>query len=77
MMDSSLLAQGVTLLVTGMTTVIVFLTLLVIMTRFMSALVRRFLPEPPPESTHPSDDPTLVAVITAAIQQYRRDNHSS
>ncbi len=77
MMDSSLLAQGVTLLVTGMTTVIVFLTLLVLMTRLMSSLVRRFLPQSSTDDANPASDPALLAVITAAIEQFRRDSNQS
>ena len=75
-----LLAQGVELLVYGMGTVLVFLTLLVVATRGMSAAVLRWFPEPEeipaartPAPTSAQPSPELLAAIGAAVHRYRRD----
>ena len=73
-MDDNLLTQGIELMLFGMGTVIVFLTLLVMITGAMSALVNRFAPEPPaatPEPGAPVENQELLAVISAAIHQHR------
>ncbi|KGK42989.1 hypothetical protein LH51_03105 [Nitrincola sp. A-D6] len=79
-----LLAEGLSLMLYGMGFVVVFLTLLVIATNFMSRLVMRFEPAAVPtvpakgRAASPSasgqpDDQTLVAVMTAAVQKFRAD----
>jgi oxaloacetate decarboxylase gamma subunit len=60
----------------GMGTVVVFLTLLVLATSVMSALIQRFAPltpviEPAAAIAGSVDDPVLLAVITAAIKKHR------
>ena len=65
-MENELLAQGVELMLVGMGTVFVFLTLLVFATTLMSRLVMHFQPAP---SDAPSSDD--VAAITAAIAAHR------
>ena len=67
-MEQSLLSEGVTLMLVGMGTVFVFLTLLVGATTLMSAVTAKFQPAPPP--SEPTDDE--VAAITAAIVRHRR-----
>jgi oxaloacetate decarboxylase gamma subunit len=78
MMTDNLISEGLELMVFGMSTVLVFLTLLVFSTMLMSALVRRFFPEPDLADTAssgltsaPAGDPKLLAVITAAIHKHR------
>ena len=78
-MSESILLQGVDLLVFGMGTVFVFLTVLVIATFAMSTLIGRYLPEevatPTPSSRATSSgavDPKVVKIIQAAIEQHRR-----
>jgi oxaloacetate decarboxylase gamma subunit len=87
-MQANLFSQGLELLVYGMGTVIVFLTLLVFATRLMSLLVQRFFPEAPPASRQrantngspllsapiPSSPPSpeLLAAIAAAVHQHRQ-----
>ena len=75
---TNLMNEGLTLMVFGMGFVFVFLTLLVFITGLMSRLVERFIPEPQPlqvaaapAPVMASDDGQLVAVISAAIRQYR------
>jgi oxaloacetate decarboxylase gamma subunit len=68
-MQASYLDQGVTLMLVGMGTVFVFLTVLVMAMSAMTAIVRRFTPQ---VETLASDEE--IAAITAAIAQHRRLN---
>lgn len=65
-MQTSLIDQGVTLMLVGMGTVFVFLTALVIAMSLMAAIVRRMMPAP--EATVSDEE---VAAITAAITAHR------
>lgn len=83
-MSDTLMQQGVDLMLYGMGSVVVFLTLLVIAMVLMSGSIKRWFPEPkaplesnnrkPSNATRPKagqvDDKTL-AVIKAAIEQHR------
>ena len=69
-MGSELLEQGLELMLAGMGTVFVFLTLLVFATSAMSALVRRFESVADAESAGVSEEE--VAAITAAIALHRK-----
>ena len=78
---SELLGEGLFLMAFGMGTVVTFLAILVLMTKAMSAILLRLglanveLPAAGLQPIAPaSNDPQqeeVVAVITAAIQQYR------
>ena len=74
--EYSILEQGLDLMLYGMGTVFVFLTVLVFATRAMSALVGRFEPEPAPVAAQPpraaAADEQLLAVISAAIHAHRQ-----
>jgi oxaloacetate decarboxylase gamma subunit len=77
-MTDNLIDQGLELLVFGMGTVLVFLTVLVIAIGVMSALLARYFPvleepvKPPLRPTEkPIENPDLVAVISAAVHRYR------
>lgn len=72
-MEQTLIDQGLELMLFGMGTVVVFLTLLVLATTAMSALIERFAPLPVAgePNTATTDDPVLLAVITAAIKKHR------
>ena len=77
-MQESILQQGVDLMLFGMGTVFVFLTVLVIATTIMSSLIARFFPEPEvPMTPRPQaapagvNDPKLLAIIKAAVDQHR------
>ena len=80
-MQGDIIAQGVELMLYGMGTVVVFLALLVVVTTLMSSFIARYLPEDESSAAaalqklraeaHPAGDPNLVAVISAAIHQYR------
>ena len=67
-MHNELINQGLTLMLAGMGTVFVFLTMLVMVMSLMSRLVLRF--QPAPDTTGAGDDE--VAAIAAAIIEHRR-----
>ncbi len=75
-MNDTLLEQGVDLMLFGMGTVFVFLTILVIATFAMSTVIGRFLPEEAATPATPAArggavDPQVVKIIQAAIEQHR------
>ena len=74
-MTGNIISQGLELMLFGMGTVLVFLTLLVIVTSVMSALLNRFAPATEPGDADatlpPAADATLLAVISAAIHKHR------
>ena len=82
-MQGDMISQGLELMLYGMGTVVVFLSLLVVSTYVMSHLIARYFPESEtsveaalhrlhgqvePES---GEDPELIAVVSAAIHRYR------
>ena len=67
-MQNELLNQGLTLMLAGMGTVFVFLTVLVIAMTLMSRLIMRF--QITPTTAGIGDDE--IAAIAAAITEYRR-----
>jgi len=67
-MEENLLELGTMLMIAGMGTVFVFLTLLVVAMSLMAGAVRRFQPPMPDnEVTHEE-----VAAIAAALRRHRR-----
>lgn len=76
MESGQLLSDALELMVLGMGTVFVFLTVLVCVTATMSALVKKYAPVQP-AGQNPSgtpvqpEDQTLLAVIAAAIHAHR------
>ena len=89
-MQPTLLSQGLELLLFGMGTVVVFLTLLVYAIGVMSWLIRTFLPAPelpasPAAAAHtgvthsPYVSPQILAAIVGAVHQHResRRTHNS
>ena len=79
-MQQDIMQQGVDLMLFGMGTVFVFLTVLVGAMIVMSIIVQRFFPDAPePQavvSTAPAGvtDPKLLAIIKAAIDKHRNQN---
>ena len=67
-MANGLINEGLTLMLVGMGTVFVFLTLLVAATTLMSRLVTRFQPG----SAVGGDSDAEIATIAAAIAAHRR-----
>lgn len=76
-MSSDILNEGLNLMAFGMGAVFAFLTLLVIITSIMSAVISRFFPVTLPEagsSMAPRTsgvDPQIVSAIMAAIKLHR------
>ena len=71
-----LIEQGLDLMLYGMGTVFVFLTLLVIITTLMSAVIQRWLPEDEMDASSTSKaelnvDARIVAIIEAALAKHR------
>jgi oxaloacetate decarboxylase gamma subunit len=81
-MRGDIVDQGLELMLFGMGTVVVFLTLLILSTTLMSWFLGRYYPEPEtpvsgagrPVALSPQsvDQDRLVAVITAAIHRHRK-----
>ena len=76
MSEVTLIEQGLDLMLYGMGTVFIFLTLLVIVTTLMSSIVQRWLPDDdfeiaPPPSTNFGVDERVAAVIQAALEKHR------
>ena len=78
-MDSSLVTQGLDLMLYGMGTVFAFLTLLVGITTLMSIIVNKLVIEvesapvaPLPNGTAATVEPRIAKVIQAAIDQHRK-----
>ena len=74
-----LIEEGVKFLVLGMTTVYVFLYLMVIVLKIESKIVQKYFPpakKTPPPAKKPqknvSNDDEIVAAITAAIIEHRK-----
>lgn len=73
MSEPTLVSQGVNLLLYGMGVVFVFLSLLVLATGVMSALVQRFAPNV--DDAEPQAlDRRHIAAITAALHKHRDRN---
>ena len=78
-MDSTLIAQGLDLMLYGMGTVFTFLTLLVGITTLMSMIVNKLVVEveeapavPLVNTTAATVEPRIAKVIQAAIDQHRK-----
>ncbi len=78
-MQDTIITQGLELMLYGMGTVVVFLSLLVVATGAMSSLIERFFVEPQPAArptsqpaAKPADDGELIAVISAAVARHRQ-----
>lgn len=84
-MQGSIVTQGVELMLFGMGTVLVFLTVLVLAIALMSRILQRYFPEletdpkvnrprgaaTAPATAFAAGDATLVAVISAALHRHR------
>jgi oxaloacetate decarboxylase gamma subunit len=73
-----LLVQGVELMLLGMGTVFLFLTLLVLVMSAILRLLERILERVPaadskviPRAEQPEVGPELIAILTAAVRRYR------
>lgn len=77
-MQETIMQQGVSLMMFGMGTVFVFLTLLVFITGLMSSVMTRFFPDevkpvlPSGNSAGNAVDGRTLAIIKAALAQHRK-----
>lgn len=78
-METTLITQGLDLMLYGMGTVFAFLTLLVGITSLMSVVVNKLVVEPEPAPAAPllssasaEVEPRIAKVIQAAIDQHRK-----
>ena len=76
MSEVTLIEQGLDLMLYGMGTVFIFLTLIVSVTTTMSSIIQRWLPDDdfeitPSPSTNFGVDERVAAVIQAALAQHR------
>ena len=77
--SDNIISEGLSLMLMGMGTVFVFLTILVFVTSFMSSLIQKYLPETSAEVlptaaaslSSGKNNPALLAVISAAIHAHR------
>lgn len=82
-MNSKLLQDGLDMTLYGLGAVMAFLLVLVFATIIMSALVRRFFPDPEPLEpaerglavASQTPDQRMLRVITAAIARHRGDKN--
>lgn len=73
---TELMISGVELMVVGMGIVFLFLAMLVLAMKLMSALVQRYFPDLPPPNpvraaVNTGIDASVIAAISAAVHQYR------
>lgn len=78
-METTLITQGLDLMLYGMGTVFAFLTLMVGITTLMSVVVNKLVVEPEPAPAAPvlssasaEVEPRIAKVIQAAIDQHRK-----
>lgn len=76
MNSGELISEGFNLMLLGMGTVFVFLTILVVVTSIMSSLVQKYGAVQPADLSIPGaagqlDEATLLAIISAAIHAHR------
>ena len=75
----NIITEGFSLMLMGMGTVVVFLTILVFVTSFMSSFVQKYFPETSAEALSPTtsslaadkNNQALLVVISAAIHAHR------
>jgi len=81
-METNLVIEGLKFMVLGMTTVFLFLMLMILVMKIISKIVNRYFPQKKlapirikkvnPTVPQMSDDDAIVAAITASIQQFRK-----
>jgi len=75
-METNLILEGFKFMGLGMTTVFVFLLVMIFCMNVMSAIIRKFFPEPTASTNTQvkaqTDNKKIVAAITAAIAHHRQ-----
>ncbi len=81
-MQETLISNGLNLMMTGMGTVVLFLAILVVLTKSMSSVILNFFPDPEPTvapqapvassaTAGASVDASTLNVISAAVKAHR------
>jgi len=78
---SELMSDAINLMIVGMGFVFTFLVVLVVLTSIMSKMIAKYLPAPEPvvakasksKNQNASPDAQLLAVLSAAVAEYRSD----
>ncbi len=81
-METNLIIEGLKFMVLGMTTVYLFLMLMILVMKIISTIVNKYFPQKKltpipirkvnPTAPQTSDDDAIVAAITASIQQFKK-----
>ena len=81
-METNLIIEGLKFMVLGMTTVYLFLMLMILVMKIISTIVNKYFPQKKltpipirkvnPTAPQKSDDDAIVAAITASIQQFKK-----
>jgi oxaloacetate decarboxylase gamma subunit len=83
-MEVNLIAEGFKFLVLGMTTVFLFLLLMIYILKLQTKLVQKYFPDTPTDlpktnvvdpaiTQQAEEDAKIIAAITAAITDYRKN----
>jgi len=81
-MEVSLITEGLKFMLLGMTTVFLFLLLLIVVLKIQAKLVQKYFPEKVSTASKPTvgaaasgnkDDSEVIAAITAAITDFRKN----
>ncbi len=80
-MEVNLITEGLKFMLLGMTTVFLFLLLLIFVLKLQAKIINKYFPEKeskptkpivPAASTAQSDDAQVIAAITAAITDFKK-----
>jgi oxaloacetate decarboxylase gamma subunit len=84
-MEVNMIAEGLKVMTLGMSTVFIFLILMVIILNVQAKIINRFFPAKPTTTTAKKSSPTpsksdnaaVIAAITAAVAHYEDETNSN